>query len=401
MSSEHGNNIPKEAKAAGSEGIRITPWLVAALGLIVSLTSGCENKKDNLTRAARPQEPPEPLPYRSEEVCFENPKAGIKLRGTLTLPSTPGPHPGVVLVSGSGPQDRDETVAGHKPFLVLADHLTRRGIAVLRYDDRGVGASSGEFETATVPDFASDARAAVEFLASRTQIDASKIGLAGHSEGGIVAPMVALDMPGQVSFLVLLAAPAHPGEEIFYLQDAAEARVKGVDEAAIERSRKRKEQIFAVLKEEADIAEAADKLRQVMRAMPLTAEEQSDIAASGANIDDMIEQQIRTLNTPATRLFLAYDPIPALSRVDVPVLAITGERDLQVPPDDNLPLIETALATGPCPSHVVHKLPGLNHLFQTSETGLPEDYAQIDETFAPTALELIADWILDQVHPAQ
>jgi hypothetical protein len=337
------------------------------------------------------------LPYRSEEVEFENAEAGIRLAGTLTLPRAPGPHPAVVLVSGAGPQDRDETVFGHKPFLVLADHLTRRGIAVLRYDDRGVARSTGTFGTATMLDHVSDARAAVELLRSRSDIDPRLIGVAGHSEGGMVAPLVALDASGSVAYLVLLAAPGLPGKQIFYLQDAAIAEAAGMDEVAIERSRSRKDQLFAILEREPDLARAADELRRAMGAMTLTQEEERELAAGGASLDQQIEAQIRLLNTQATRFFLAYDPLPALERVDVPVLALTGERDLQVPPDVNLPLIEAALTRGRSPRYLVRELPRLNHLFQTSDTGLPDRYGQIEETFAPAALDLIGDWILDEV----
>ncbi len=368
---------------------------VFSLLLLVGLLSGEYLRAQAPARTRRPQEPVEPFPYRSEAVRFKNTQAGIELAGTLTLPTGRAVSPAIVLVTGSGPQDRDETIAGHKPFLVLADHLTRQGIAVLRYDDRGVGESTGNFGTATLLDFVSDATAAVEFLQSRADIDVKRIGLAGHSEGGMVIPRVALALPGRVRFLVLLATPGLNGEEIFYLQDATQQRTSGENEDTITRSRQRKEQLFAVLKNEPDLDRAARKLRTAMKAMRLTPEEQAALKASGMNLDNMINQQIRLLNNDATRFFLRYDPLPALSQLDIPVMALTGERDVQVPPSENLPLIEAALAKGSCPQHTVAELPMLNHLFQTSQTGLPREYGQIQETMAPTALRTISDWILD------
>jgi len=178
---------------------------------------------------ARPQEPKQPYPYDEEEVAFENVAATIRLGGTLTRPRGPGPHPAVVLISGSGPQDRDEAIMGHRPFLVLADHLTRQGIAVLRYDDRGVGKSSGSFGTATHDDFVTDALAAVAWLKTREAIDAKHIGLIGHSEGGIVAPLAAVKQPADIAFIVLLAGVGVPMEELLVRQGGDILRVMGGD----------------------------------------------------------------------------------------------------------------------------------------------------------------------------
>ncbi len=376
---------------------RIYPGIIPLISIVLLLCfciTGCSVGKQDVSSSSRPQEPVPPLPYQTELVRFENTREGIHLAGTLSLPFGEGPYPAIVLITGSGPQDRDETIAGgHKPFLILADYLTRRGIAVLRYDDRGVAGSSGDFASATMPDFASDARAAVEYLQSRQVIDSKRIGLVGHSEGGAVAPMVSIAMPGEIAFLILLGSSGIPGEQIFYLQDAVQSRAAGVDEAAIERSRARKEQIFNILKDESDLSVAKEKLRNLMKTMPMTADEKAEIEASGVNINRLINQQIRLLNTAAIRFFLTYDPIPALKQVNVPVLAITGENDLQVPPAENLPPVEAALADGNSPHYSVRELKGLNHLFQSSETGLASEYAQIKETFAPSALEVIGDWV--------
>jgi pimeloyl-ACP methyl ester carboxylesterase len=335
-------------------------------------------------------------PYSEREVRVANGAASVELAGTLTLPAGPGPFPGVVLITGAGPQDRDETVAGHKPFAVLADHLARQGVAVLRYDDRGVGQSSGDFGAATLLDFSSDARAALDFLRTQPEVDGRRTGLLGHSEGGLVAPMVTLGAPaGDVAFLILMASPGVTGEQIYYLQDAAEARVAGVDPAVIERMRHRKQQMFAVVMAEPDRAVAADRLRTVMHGFELAPEERAEIEAQGVDLDQVIDQQIALINTEAQRVFLTYDPLPALGRLTIPVLVLNGERDLQVPPGDNLPLIHAALNhPEACPATEIRELPGLNHLFQTAETGLPRDYAGIRETMAPIALNVVSDWIL-------
>lgn len=334
----------------------------------------------------RPQEPEPPFPYTAEEVTFENMEDGVTLAGTLTLPESEGPHPALALISGSGPQDRNEEIFGHKPFLVLADYLTRRGVAVLRYDDRGVGASTGTFETATTEAFARDAEAAVDYLRGRPDIKASEVGLLGHSEGGLVAPMVAA-RTDKVAFLVLLAPPGVPGEEIIYEQAALISEVQGADPAYIDSSRAQQERLFAALKEAPDSAEAARRLREILEAS------QADSAA--------IRSQIQQYTTPWFRNFLTYDPQPVLEKVEVPVLALFGEKDLQVPYEQNYPAVEEALKAGGHEDYALMELPDLNHLFQPAETGAPAEYGQIETTMAPEALEIIGDWIAARTSAAQ
>lgn len=346
---------------------------------------------------ARPQEPQSPFPYRVLDVRFPNPEDEIELAGTLTLPEDPGRYPAAVLISGSGAQDRDEALFGHRPFFVLADYLTRRGIAVLRFDDRGFGESSGDFSAATTPDFASDARAAMAYLRAHDQIDTTHIGLIGHSEGGLVAPMAAVEAENQTDFVVLLAAPAVAGEEILYRQDSLITRASGASEEQIRSSRERAAQLYAVIKAESDPDERARKLEATMRTMQLSPEEQAQLEQSGMDVEALIQQQMAFLRTPWFRYFLMYDPLPTLMQLDVPVLALTGEKDLQVPPDQNLPLIREALNRPGQEASVVREIPSLNHLFQPAETGHPSEYAQIEQTFSPDALEIIADWILQVV----
>jgi len=330
------------------------------------------------TAPKRPQEPRPPFPYAAEDVAFDNPEAGIRLAGTLTVPQGEGPFPAVVLISGSGPQDRDETVFGHRPFLVLADYLTRHGIAVLRYDDRGVGGSTGDFAAATTPDFAGDALAAVAWLKTRPEVRADAIGLVGHSEGAVVAPIVA-DRSDDVAFVVLLAGTGVNGRELLVMQGEAINRASGVSESVVEQRAVVQGRILDVVMTAEDDSAAAREARSILAEAGLTGQ--------------AAEAQIRGLLSPWMRYFLTYDPLPALREVSVPVLALNGEKDTQVPPAANLPAVEKALIEGGNGDVTAEVLPGLNHLFQTATTGAPAEYAGIEETMSPAALQTIATWI--------
>jgi len=340
----------------------------------------------------RPQEPKKPYPYLEEEVSYENKKAEIKLAGTLTLPTSPGPHPAVILITGSGPEDRNETVFGHKPFLVLADYLTRRGIAVLRVDDRGVGGSTGVESESTSLDFAGDVLSGVAYLKSRKEVDPTEIGLIGHSEGGIIAPLAASLAPQEIAFIVMMAGTGLTGEEILYLQGALIAKAGGASDVEIARSNKIQESIFSVMKQEKDPAAAETKIRQLMKDVVQGMTEEEKKAAT----PEAQEAQLKRLLTPWFRFFLTYDPKTALTKVRCPVLVLNGEKDLQVPPKENLKAIEGALKAGGNKHYTIKELPGLNHLFQTAQTGSPAEYIKIEETIAPSALTVIGDWILDR-----
>lgn len=325
---------------------------------------------------ARPQTPRPPFPYTALEVSFPSKAAGVTLAGTLTLPAGPGPHPAVILISGSGPQDRDETIMGHKPFWVLADHLSRRGFAVLRYDDRGFGKSGGSFETATSVDFSDDAEGAFDYLRARKEIDPKRTGLLGHSEGGIVAPMVAARRD-DVAFLVLLAGTAVPGADVMTAQGEAILRAMGAPEAARAQNRQTQERLFEAVRTTPDPDELRQKAAAALEAMP-----EAQRAA-----------QLRQITGPWMRFFITYDPAPVLRRVKCPVLAIFGEKDLQVLPEQNAPVLEAALREGGNTRVEVRRLPGLNHLLQPAALGTPQEYAMIEQTMDPQALDLIAGWL--------
>lgn len=349
-----------------------------------------------ITIPPRPQEPKPPFPYIVQQVHFPNPDApNVTLAGTLTLPRTKGPFTAVELITGSGPQDRNEELFGHKPFLVIADYLTRRGIAVLRVDDRGTGKSTGNFVQATTEDFAGDVMAGVHFLQGRKEINAKRIGLIGHSEGGLIAPMIAVKAPTEIAFIVLLAGPGMPGDQLLLLQSAKISRALGESEQDIAQSTTLMEQLLKIVKEENDTVKADAAMRDVLtkRVAALTEQQR---AALG-NPETFIQGQITQLTSPWMRFFLRYDPAPILSKVTCPVLALNGELDLQVPYRENIAPILNSLALAVKGStavdYTVKALPGLNHLFQTAKNGSPAEYAVITETFSPKALRAMGDWI--------
>lgn len=340
----------------------------------------------------RPQEPKPPYPYSGVEVRYPNEEAGIELAGTLTLPEGDGPFPVVLLISGSGPQDRNEELMGHKPFLVLADYLTRRGIAVLRVDDRGVAESTGDFASATTLDFTTDVLAGVDFLKTRPEIDPARIGLIGHSEGGLIAPLAA-NASSDVAFIVLMAGPGVNGEEISYLQSDLLLRASGAPEEVIAQQKALLDDLFAIAKNVEDVDQAIEDMRSVMLA-PYVELSEEEFAALG-DLETPMMMQIGQFLSPWYQFFMTYDPLPALREVSCPVLAINGSLDLQVPTDPNLLLIEKALEEGGNENFTVLELPGLNHLFQTAGSGSSDEYYLIEETMSPLALTVMGDWLAE------
>jgi len=332
----------------------------------------------------RPQNPVKPYPYREEDVSYNNKKAqGVTLAGTLTIPPGTGPFPAVLLIPGSGPHDRDETLFGHRPFPVLADYLTRKGIVVLRVDDRGVGKSTGNMADVTTADLATDAEAGVAYLKTRPEVNPHEIGLIGHSEGGLIAPMVAARDP-DVAFIVMMAGPGVPGDQILVEQVLLASEASGASHDVAEKNAAAEREVLTLVKQEKDNAVLEKELRDKLA--PEIPE---------AQIGPMIKQ----LNSPWVRYFVAYDPAPALRKVKCPVLAINGEKDVQVSPKQNLPAIRKALEAGGNKQVEADELPGLNHLFQTAKTGMPSEYGDIEETMSPDVPEKIANWILKSGKP--
>lgn len=338
----------------------------------------------------RPQEPKQPLPYRTEEVKFNSKAAGITLSGTLTLPEGKGPFRAVVLVSGSGPQNRDEELLSHKPFLVLSDYLTRHGIAVLRYDDRGIGESGGVFATSTSLDFADDAEGAVEYLLNRPGIDKTMIGIAGHSEGGIIAPVVA-SRNKNVAFIVMMAGPGQKSADLLADQARLIGLASGEKEESVAESVALNRKLFNIVMSQPDDSLALTEMKKVAlealeSAKTMTDQEKKTQA-------EQLPVTLKGIVTPWFRMFIAWDPAPWLEKVKCPVLALNGTTDLQVPANENLPLVDAALKKGGNHRVTIVKLEGLNHLFQHSATGNPSEYGNIEETFAPEAMEKISSWV--------
>ncbi len=349
------------------------------------------NKQDNsVLENLRPQTPTKPFPYSSEDINFNNPEANINLAGTFTKPNKLGEFQTVILISGSGPQNRDEEIMDHKPFLVLSDYLTKQGYAVLRFDDRGTYASEGDFSTSTSLDFATDVEAAIDYLKTRDDVDKSKIGLIGHSEGGVIAPLVASER-SDVAFIILLAGTGVPGKTIIVDQIFEINKANGESEEYNLASTEISKLSFDYLESILDKADKKDLLTTYMSELIKTHEH--FILPQNISSDQFIKSQVEQLCSPWMSFFLFYNPQDALTKTTCPTLAINGNKDLQVKSSLNLPAIEKALQKNGNTLFKTKELDGLNHLFQECKTGSPNEYEQIKQTFSPLALSTISDWM--------
>lgn len=345
------------------------------------------------TEIRHPQEPVTPYPYKTEDVKFLNSKDNVTLAGTLTFPDKGKNFPAVVLITGSGPQNRNEELLGHKPFLVIADYLTRQGFAVLRYDDRGSFESTGDFAKATTFDLANDAEAAIDFLRNRKEINAKKIGLMGHSEGGLIAPIIAARNKN-VAFIVMLAGPGISGGNILLLQQELIGRVNGLSEKDITTTRDINTELYSIIDKTVNNDTAKVLITDYLKNVPAKYPDMK--IPEEMTPEQLTELQTKQLCTPWMLEFIRYNPASTLEKVTCPVLALIGSKDLQVPAKENIPALQNAFNTGNNKKATVLELEGLNHLFQTCKTGSPGEYATIEETFSPTALKVISDWLKKQ-----
>lgn len=350
-------------------GRRSVAFLVSGIVVIYAVPALAENPSQTEKIAAA---------YSEEEVTYENAQDHIKLAGTLTLPKTPGLHPAVLLITGSGPQNRNEAIGPLKPFLVLADSLARRGIAVLRVDDRGVGGSTGNWLQTSHEAACRDVVAGLRYLKGRKEIAQDRIGLVGHSEGGVIGAKVAAGS-SDVAFLVLLAAPAVPGQEIIFHQNRYVLRNQSEEQR--NREMEGVKRIYEVLKNEKDPKKAEKTLREFC----------------GSKTPKPIEQEIRSevemLMSPWSRDYWTDNPRPSLQQLRCPVLALYGEKDVLVPSPMNLDSLEKCFKASGHKDHVAKAVPGTNHLFQKCETGDPGEFFKQNEVFTPEVLNEIGDWI--------
>lgn len=349
--------------------------------LTLTPVENTDSRQTTSTAPPRPQHPDRPYPYRTEEVTFRSDADGVTLAGTLSLPDDEGPHPAVVLLPGSGENDRDYTYRGHKSFLVLADYLTRRGIAVLRYDQRGVGESEGRLSGASLEDLARDAASALRFVKERPSTEASSVGLIGHSMGGMIAPWIH-DQFQEAAFLALLAPPSLPGHQVLSQQQARLADAAGASPAEVDSIRERTHRVFEILRSDRDSADVASQLRPIYR--------------EGGARNDPLQLRVEANTSRWFRDFARYDPRPALRKVDVPILVVFGDRDLMVPPQQNAAPMRAALESSPSDHVSVRVLEGLNHLMQPAKADQAGNAAEIDTTLSPEILEQLTGWIQER-----
>lgn len=345
--------------------------------------------KPQLKIKDRPQTPQAPFPYTVHEVTFTNERDGTTLAGTLTIPSGTGPFPAAILLTVAGPNDRDQSHGSpqHKPFMVLADHLTRQGIAVLRTDDRGIGGSSGDIFESTMEDFAYDALAGFNMLKKRPDIKASQIGFIGNSEGTLVGPMAAA-INEETAFIITLGGMGIKGSEVILDQVSAIGKLGGLDATGIEKLRDHTQNLFKAVQKETNPEKAAKRLRKL-----LANSEKPEMDERLFLVPKSVDEQIRIFSSPWYRYQVNFDPAPVLQTITCPFLALHGSKDPFVAPDKNLEAIAGHLRKAGNRQYATVLLPDVNHVFQDATSGSPLDYNQNETSFSPRALELITSWL--------
>jgi len=335
----------------------------------------------------RPQEPKPPYPYYTEEVRFNNIKDSVSIAGTFTRPAGMGKYPVVVMISGSGPQNRDGEMAGHKLFLVLADYFARNGIASLRYDDRGEGNSTGDYDSATIYDFAHDVSTAMGYLKKRKDVDPLSIGLLGHSEGGIVAQIVAANNQG-VAFVISMAGIGVNGRQLIDQQMAIRQSMAGRSDSFILADRQRMKAYWDLLASDSDIAVIRPKAESIIRELYRG----SDETVKKEMTEDEMVRNARL--SPEAISMLRYNPLTYLKQIKCPFMAISGTKDIQVDATTNLNAIQRGLTENGNMLVTIRKFDGLNHMFQRCKTCTANEYGELEQTIDPLVPEFIAHWIL-------
>lgn len=352
-------------------------------------------KVTKVTEPVRPQTPIPPFAYRSEDVEYTNKDRSISYGATITIPQGKGPFPAALLLTGSGAQNRDEEMMGHKPFAVIADHLTKNGFIVLRVDDRGVGKTTGNAATATTKDFADDANTSLAYLLARPEVDKKKTGLIGHSEGGMIAQLVAAAR-SDLRFVIMLAAPGEPTMKVMHDQNEAMLRKAGMSKEYVDAYLGLYKNILTTILA-TDSASAKEKVTPVVNEWVKATPKNIVRATTGITNDSTRNNFVNTftgqLNQPWFRYFLSYEPAPYIQKIKAPVLALNGSKDIQVIAATNLPAIEAALKKGKSKSYEIQELPGLNHLFQECKLCTVNEYSQLQQTFSPVALQVMTAWL--------
>lgn len=385
MVSVRGDSLQIEVKSIGLKysGVRadsIITGVFSQSGIEVKMNlerSGGQ-KKEN-TVAQRSQIVLPPYPYDTLAVNIKNNYDHINLAGTLTFPKKPGKYPAVLLLTGSGPQNRDEELFGHQPFRVLADYLTKNGIVVLRVDDRGVGESGGDFTTSTIENFSKDAISSLAFLRKQKQVDTTKVGIIGHSEGGLIALLLAGQHLRGLDFIVSLAGPAYAIDQLMVDQLYSVGKAAGMGEKDLQKAKAINARNFAIVKGRLNVNDA---YRELVRNMQ----------SSGVNEHSKeMERELFSMLTPAYRYFMRIEPESYISNINIPVFAAFGSLDVQVPAEKNLKSLQDTLPTNS--KTILKEYSGLNHLFQQAKTGAVVEYAEIDETMNPLVLKDIVKFI--------
>ena len=380
-------------------------WFQGAgsLPLTIKKTSDTATVKEQ----KRPQTPRPPFPYHSEDVVYTNADKSIQFGGTLTYPKTDSvkhsgeinSYPAIILITGSGQQDRDETLSGHKPFAVIADYLTRQGFVVLRVDDRGIGKTTGIFSDATSMDFAKDVEAGLDFLEEQPMVNKNKIGLIGHSEGGLIAPIVA-DERKEIKFIILLAGPGIPIIDLMQQQMEAVSKSNGETSGQAKASGQLMRIVWDEAAKNEDSATTLQHIRMKIESWSKTLDTATLAkfkSRDTAGINHQIIQAMTALNGRWYKYFISFNPQPYLEKLDCKVLALNGSKDVQVIAATNLKGIKQSLQKSKSLKYDVIEIPGLNHLFQTCVICNPAEYSDLEESFSPVALDIMGNWLKENV----